>query len=337
MSDDILHKLEANLLKLNNKICQMEERSLNTNNVISTILNKKELEIDRLMNNKDNDIIDQITVLKEKNKHLNSETSNLKEKLKEKESLLLNLTNLNNENLNNTKIMYAENKKLTEKVEFLTNQIELLKKEITPKSQLVLKQEKEIGSLTDQVNILSYEKEDFLKKLKNIDNSLNSYKQWEESSNKKIASLKKELNNKQQMIDCLDSENYRLKNDINKVEGKKPKKNIDEMIKKNKDDSNFNIISNNFTNSNNFVEDDEILTPKSKIREEVKFYEKKLSVLLEKLSNSENDYLKKTSKQLKTQEAKLTIKEQEDMIEILKKEVNEVRVHLRELHNNKIN
>ncbi len=321
MVDDIVKALEENLLYLNNKVHTLEENNRKQQELFSHLLQNLENEAynERKTNTDDNanDIKNALFDIKKDN-------TSLTNRLIEKDNTIYKLTKLNEENLNSIKVMYNENKKLSEKNEVLVNQIECIKKELQPKNNLINKQEKEISSLTNQVNTLLNEKSDLMKKLKNTENNLTSYKQWEDTFNKKITSLKKDLLTKEQLIDNLETENYQLKLDLNSLnkdmKDKKIKKN-DELIKKNLNDRSFD-----------FCNKEDIQSPRTKLRNEIGFFERKLSNLLEQLKVLESEFDKSSSKQIKSYETKLLIKEQENNIEIIKKEANDIRIKLRELH-----
>lgn len=365
MYDKLLQSIENNLLLLNDKVKTMEVTKDTTTEYYKEIIKRKEEEIDSILkeDSKKTRQTSQKDYFKDReNEKLLFEIGILKEKLEENERKITKQSKTILENKENQKIIINENKKQQEKIDFLNGQVQSLNKEIQPKVLLINKQEKEISSLNNQVLSLIDEKNELMKRIKSLEISVQSLKQWEETSKTKINSLKKEIFKKEEKIDEIEKENFHLKSEVNEGCGKGKvgffSKNNDLNDKYDKYDKyNSNVIHNinsktsknskynhsQVYNDNQFevnFEDDTKndlidISPRRRLRSEIRFYEKKLSCLLEKLTIIENDYDKKAAKQIKTQEMKSMLKEQEESIVVMKKEANEIRVKLRELNNNK--
>lgn len=378
--EGIVKNLQNNMIYITDKLSQMESRFGSQARIVDQILKKKEVELssfgaqERLDENmqhatkasyKLRNLETEIEILQQKDAE---NEKNYQEEVLKSETLQSKIDQLNS----NNQFLYSENKRLTEKNLHLTNQIELLKKEISPKTALIQKLERENGSLSNQVEILSNEKNEFLKRLKMSETSLQSFKSNDDNIQKKLQAMKKDIINKEQTISALESENYQLRQDISKYEqtklkGRKKedsskyntnealpfnnyltkvnssKENLnEEMINKaNSDDLalNFgNYNSNNFhdqMNRGNIFSNQERApadSPRTAKRNEYTNLERKLSNLLEILNPIESAYEKMSYKQ-KSQEGKQTLKELEEKREGLKKEINEIRIKLRELHN----
>lgn len=324
MYDKLLQSIENNLLLLNDKVKTMEVTKDTTTEYYKEILKRKEEEVNSILN-KDEDKSKQINqndyFNNKENHKLLFEIGILNERLEEKERTIAKQSKIIMETKENLSFIMKENKKLQEKVDFFNGQVNCLNKEIQPKALLINKQDKEISSLNNQVQSLIEEKNELMKRIKSLEISFQSLKQWEEISKTKINSLKKE-------IEDVEKENFKLKS-----EGKEGFFNKNSKNYKNNHCQvyNDNQFGDECETKNDLID----ISPRRRLRSEIRFYEKKLSCLLERLSIIENDYDKKVGKQIKTQEMKSMLKEQEESIVIMKKEANEIRVKLRELNNNK--